>query len=92
MSELERSSETNLPTQRMVPVMQRIGDRDIEFTFLGTNDKGHPTWILWNAETPYLVGLLTQGGLGFTFEQRTSAGVMVHSHVPLEKVQQAISS
>ncbi|HUH52594.1 MAG TPA: hypothetical protein VLZ31_00925 [Microbacteriaceae bacterium] len=93
MSEIERSTgDTNLPTQRMVPVIQRMGDRDIEVTFLGTNSKGQPTWILWNAHTPYLIGLLSQGGLGFTFEQRTSAGVMLHEHVPLQRVQRAISS
>lgn len=93
MSELVRyESGTNLPTQRMVPVVQRMGDRDIEVTFLGQNAKGQPTWILWNAGSPYLIGLLSQGGLGFTFEQRTSNGVLVHEHIPLHRVQRAVSS
>lgn len=76
----------------MVPVMVRMGDRDIESTFLGDNAFGEPTWVLWNADTPYLIGLLRQGQLGYTFEQRTSHGVMLHEDVSFRRVQAALTS
>lgn len=82
----------NLPTQQMVPQIQRIGERDIEMTFLGLNTHGRPTWILWNPTEPFLLGMLTQGRIGFTFEQRTSHGVLLHENVSLERVRRALTA
>ena len=93
MSEMEEfeSGEVVLSTEVMVPAVHRIGDRDIETTFLGENAFGQPTWVLWNPEEPYLIGVLRQGRLGYTFEQRTSQGVMLHEDVSFKKVQKALS-
>ena len=85
-------AEVVLPDQQLVPTILRIGNRDIESTFLGENAFGEPTWVLWNAETPYLVGLLRRGQLGYTFEQRTSHGVMLHEDVSFRRVQAALTS
>lgn len=74
----------------MIPRVQKMGERDIEVTFLGLNAQGRPTWILWNEEEPMLIGLLTQGRLGFTFEQRTSAGVLLHENISLNLVNKAL--
>jgi len=93
MSEMEESEsgEVVLSTEVMVPAVHRIGDRDIEMTFLGENAFGQPTWVLWNPAEPYLIGVLRQGRLGYTFEQRTSQGVMLHEDVSFKKVQKALS-
>ena len=94
MSEMQQSSgdEVALSTRRMVPTMQRIGGRDIEVTFLGNNTLGQPTWILWNSAEPYLIGLLRQGKIGFTFEQRTSNGVMLHEGISMARFQREIGN
>lgn len=75
----------------MVPTMQHIGDRDIEVTFLGLNTVGRPTWILWNPGEPHLIGLLTQGAIGYNFEQRTSAGVFLHENISLNRLNRALA-
>lgn len=90
MSELQQSDEVTLSTRAMVPSVQRIGNREIEITFLGNNAQGQPTWLLWNPLEPYLVGMLVQGKLGFTFEQRTGQGVMLHENISLQRVQRAL--
>ncbi|MBK0417759.1 hypothetical protein JD276_01740 [Leucobacter sp. CSA1] len=94
MNEMQQSQNGGvvLSTQRMVPTVQRFGDRDIEVTFLGNNTFGQPTWILWNAREPYLIGILRQGRIGFTFEQRTSQGVMLHEDISLTRLQRAIGA
>jgi len=94
MSEMEQSGsgEVVLSRQVMVPTVLRIGNRDIETTFLGNNAFGQPTWVLWNPEEPYLIGMLRQGQIGYTFEQRTSQGVMLHEDVSFKRVQRALLS
>lgn len=91
MSEITGVQETApLPTERMVPQVQTMGNRDIEVTFLGLNTHGKPTWILWNPREPHLIGLLTQGTLGYNFEQRTSAGVFLHENISLNRLNKAL--
>jgi hypothetical protein len=92
MSEIQQERQGPAPfsTRRNVPVIEKIGGRDIEVTFLGMNSLGRLTWILWNPGEPLLIGVLTQGHRGFTLEQRTSGGVMLHENVPLSRVQHAI--
>ena len=92
MSEMQQTDGGGvvLSTQRMVPRMQRIGNREIEITFLGNNSLGQPTWILWNPDEPYLIGVLSQGKLGFTFEQSTDQGVMLLEDISLRRLQRAI--
>ncbi len=91
MSQVQQSGEVTLSTRAMVPVMQRVGNREIEVTFLGNNTHGQPTWVLWNPNEPYLIGLLIQGKLGFDFEQRTDSGVMLHENISLQRVQRALA-
>lgn len=86
------SGEVVLSKQPMVPTMHRFGGRDIETTYLGDNAFGQPTWVLWNPEEPYLIGVLRQGQIGYTFEQRTSQGVMLHEDVSFKRVQRALIS
>ncbi|NLA66144.1 MAG: hypothetical protein GX862_09570 [Leucobacter sp.] len=90
MSQVQQSQSVTLSTRAMVPSMQRVGDRQIEVTYLGNNTHGQPTWVLWNPSEPYLIGLLVQGKLGFTFEQRTDQGVMLHENISLQRVQRAL--
>ncbi len=90
MSEVQQSGDVTLTTRAMVPSVQRVGSREIEITFLGNNTHGQPTWILWNSLEPYLIGMLVQGKLGFTFEQRTDQGVMLHENISLQRVQRAL--
>lgn len=90
MSEVQQSSGVTLTTRAMVPSLQQVGNRNIEITYLGNNAKGQPTWIMWNATEPYLIGMLCQGKLGFTFEQRTDHGVMFHENISLQRVQRAL--
>ncbi|MBO1901751.1 hypothetical protein J4H92_07265 [Leucobacter weissii] len=93
MSELAaeaQSNEITLSTRALVPTLHRIGNREIEATFLGNNTHGQPTWVLWNADEPYLIGVLRQGKMGFTFEQRTSAGVEIHEDVSFKRVRRAL--
>ncbi len=90
MSEVQQSGDVTLTTRAMVPSVQRVGSREIEITFLGNNTHGQPTWILWNPLEPYLIGMLVQGKLGFTFEQRTDQGVMLHENISLQRVQRAL--
>lgn len=94
MNEMQhsRDGEIAFSTRRMVPAVQRFGDRDIEVTFLGNNTFGEPTWILWNPSEPYLIGVLRQGKIGFTFEQRTSQGVMLHEDISLSRLRRALTS
>lgn len=94
MSEMQQAGDGNvvLSTQRLVPRVQRIGGREIEVTFLGNNTHGQPTWILWNATEPYLIGVLRQGAIGYTFEQRTSTGVMLHEEISMRRLQRAIGA
>lgn len=93
MSEIQQEHQPGaaFSTRRNVPVIENIGGKQIEVTFLGTNAQGRLTWIMWNPGQPFLIGMLTQGQLGFTFEQRTGAGVMLHENVPLSRVQRAIA-
>lgn len=90
MSEVQQFDNVTLSTRAMVPSVQRVGDREIEVTFLGNNSKGQPTWVLWNPLEPYLIGMLIQGKLGFHFEQRTGQGVMLHENISLQRVQRAL--
>lgn len=92
MSEMQQTGSdiVALSTERLMPTVQRIGSRDIEFTFLGPNTKGQPTWVMWNAEDPYLLGMLSQGKIGYTFEQMTTAGPQVHEGISLSRVQRAL--
>lgn len=89
-SEVQHTGNVTLSTRAMVPVVQRVGNREIEFTFLGNNAHGRPTWILWNSSEPHLIGVLCQGKLGFTFEQRTDRGVMLHENISFSRLQRAI--
>jgi len=95
MGEVEQteSDEVVLSRQAMVPIVHRVGDgREIETTFLGNNAFGQPTWVLWNPQEPYLIGVLREGKAGYTFEQRTSQGVMLHEGVSFKKVQKMLLS
>lgn len=94
MSEMQHTSNgaVGLPTRRMVPMVQQFGKREIEMTFLGNNSHGQPTWILWNPAEPYLIGVLSQGKIGFNFEQSTSQGVMLHEGISLSRVQRALGA
>ena len=79
-----------LSRETLAPAVQAIGGREIEITFLGRNAHGQPTWIMWNASEPYLIGMLCQGKMGYNFEQRTSQGVLVHENISLSRVQRAL--
>lgn len=79
-----------LSTDRLVPQVQRIGQLEIELTFLGPNMHGQPTWIMWNASEPYLIGMLSQGRMGYHFEQRTDSGVQRLENISLNRVQRAL--
>ena len=93
MNEMQQSGNEvlTLSTRAMVPTTQQFGSREIEITFLGNNTHGQPTWILWNPAEPYLIGMLRQGKLGFTFEQRTDQGVMLLEGISLSRLQRAIA-
>jgi hypothetical protein len=91
MSQVQQSDEVTLSTRAMVPSMQRVGNREIEVTYLGNNTYGQPTWVLWNPNEPFLIGMLIQGKLGFDFEQRTDSGVMLHENISLQRVQRALA-
>ncbi|GAA1571802.1 hypothetical protein ACIFOC_01118 [Leucobacter aridicollis] len=92
MSEVQRQGEKvlALPTDRLMPHIQRFGQQAIEFTFLGPNMQGQPTWIMWNANEPYLIGMLSQGKMGYHFEQRTGDGVQRLENISLNRVQRAL--
>ncbi|WP_427870797.1 hypothetical protein [Leucobacter luti] len=92
MSKLQQSGNGDVALSRetLAPSVQRIGGRDIEITFLGRNAAGQPTWIMWNAAEPYLIGMLCQGKMGYHFEQRTSSGVLVHENISLSRVHRAL--
>ncbi len=92
MSEMEQADTGSvaLSKNKLMPVVQRIGSRNIEITYLGKNSEGLPTWIMWNAAEPHLIGLLRQGRMGYHFEQRTSSGVMLHENISLSRVQRAL--
>lgn len=92
MSELQQTGNdvVALSSERLMPVVQRIGARDIEITFLGPNAHGQPTWVMWNASEPYLIGMLSQGKIGYTFEQRTTEGASVLEGISLNRVQRAL--
>lgn len=92
MSEMQQGASGGVALLRdtLMPSVQRIGNRDIEITFLGTNAFGQPTWIMWNASEPHLIGMLCQGKMGYNFEQRTSSGVMLHENISLSRVQRAL--
>lgn len=90
-SQQSEAGEVALSTRYLVPMIQRIGNRDIETTYLGDNAFGEPTWVLWTAEEPYLIGILRQGQIGYTFEQRTSQGVMLHKDISFRRVQLALT-
>lgn len=91
-AQAQDSTDVVLSRQQLVPSVLRIGDRDIESTFLGENAFGEPTWMLWNPETPYLIAMLRQGQIGYTLEQRTSHGVMLHEDVSFRRVQLALTT
>lgn len=92
MNEVRRQDEKvlALPTDRLVPNLQRFGQQTIEFTFLGPNIHGQPTWIMWNASEPHLIGMLSQGKMGYHFEQRTGEGVQRLENISLNRVQRAL--
>lgn len=92
MSEMQqtRNGSVALSKDVLVPTVQRIGRNDIEITYLGTNSAGQATWIMWNADDPHLIGMLSQGKMGYHFEQRTSTGVMLHENISLSRVQRAL--
>ncbi|WP_125100175.1 hypothetical protein [Leucobacter chromiireducens] len=92
MSEMQHAGAGGvaLSNDVLAPSVQRIGNRDIEITFLGKNAAGQNTWIMWNSAEPYLIGMLSQGKMGYHFEQRTSSGVLVHENISLSRVQRAI--
>lgn len=92
MSEVRRQGEKvlALPTDRLMPNIQRFGRQTIEFTFLGPNIHGQPTWIMWNASEPHLIGMLSQGKMGYHFEQRTGDGVQRLENISLNRVQRAL--
>lgn len=92
MSEMQQSGNGGVALSRdaLAPSVQRIGQRDIEFTYLGLNAQGQPSWIMWNPAEPYLLGMLRQGRMGYHFEQRTSTGVLVHENISLSRVQRAL--
>lgn len=92
MTEMQqaRNDVVALSTERLMPTVQRIGARDIEFTFLGPNSDGQPTWVMWNANEPYLIGVLRQGKIGYTFEQRTTDGPLLLEGISLQRVQRAL--
>lgn len=91
MGELSQAGgAASLSTRMMVPSVQRFGNREIEVTFLGNNSDGRPTWLLWNSSEPYLIGILHQGKLGFTLEQRTDHGVMKQENISFTRLQKAI--
>lgn len=92
MNDMEQTGEqvVALSRERLMPTVQRIGGRSIEFTFLGPNASGQPTWIMWNSEEPYLIGMLCQGKLGYTFEQRTTDGPRILEGISLLRVQRAL--
>lgn len=79
-----------LTRDTLMPGVQRIGRRNIEITYLGKNSRGLPTWIMWNADEPNYLGLLTQGKMGYNFEQRVSSGVLLHENISLNRVQRAL--
>lgn len=92
MSEMQQTGSGGVALSRetLSPSVQRIGSRDIEFTYLGTNADGQPTWIMWAPSEPYLIGMLCQGRMGYHFEQRTSTGVLLHENISLSRVQRAL--
>ncbi|PRI11394.1 hypothetical protein [Leucobacter massiliensis] len=92
MNEMQQAGNGSVALSRetLTPSVQRIGGRDIEITFLGNNSRGLPTWIMWNADEPYLIGMLCQGRMGYHFEQRTSSGTMLHENISLSRVQRAL--
>lgn len=92
MSDIQHSGNGSvaLSTDRLLPGVQRIGNRDIEVTFLGKNALGQPTWLLWDALQPHLIALLSQGRMGYHLEQRTSYGVMMQENISLSRVQRAL--
>ncbi|MBC9943848.1 hypothetical protein ICL81_04815 [Leucobacter sp. cx-328] len=93
MSEMQNRAENQvlaLSTDRLQPRIQRIGSQDIEITFLGPNTNGQPTWIMWNANEPHLIGMLMQGKMGYHFEQRTSVGVDRFENMSLNRVQRVL--
>ncbi|MGO1435103.1 MAG: hypothetical protein ACTJFR_03790 [Canibacter sp.] len=88
----EGAIEPIFGTQRLVPVKERLGEREIEVTFLGNNAQGEPTWILWNVNDPLLIGVLRQGKIGYTFEQRTSVGPLIHENLSKPRVQRMLGA
>lgn len=77
-------------TKLLQPVVCTVGNREIEVTFLGMNARGQATWILWNAEDPYYIGVLRQGKIGYVFEQRTSEGSLVHENLSKPRIQRIL--
>ena len=92
MSEVQQQSGgiVALSTERLTPHIQRIGTQEIEVTFLGPNIHGQPTWIMWNSKEPHLIGMLSQGKMGYHFEQRTGRGVQRLENISLNRVQRAL--
>lgn len=79
-------------TELLVPTKQKVGDREIEVTYIGSASAEEPTWILWNADEPYLIGMVRQSNLGYTFEQRTSVGPLVHKNLSGQNVHRILGS
>lgn len=93
MSEIQQpGGGFTLSTRTLMPSLQRVGVREIEVTFLGKNASGQPTWVLWNPAEPFLIGVLSQGKLGFTLEQRTDQGVMLHEDISFSRLQRALGA
>lgn len=92
MTEVQRTEFDGLllPTGELLPHVQQFGEQQIEFTFLGNNAEGFPTWIVWSAQDPFLIGILSRRKVGYDLEQRTSAGPLLQQSVTLGRVQRAL--
>lgn len=93
MSEILQGNRRDaaLPTRVNVPVVERLNGRTIEITYLGRGATEERTWLLWNPDEPFLVGLVRQGKIGYRLEYRTDSGVEVLENVPLQRIRTAIS-
>lgn len=94
MNELQQQDDAvvALSTDRLMPHVQQIGSQQIEITFLGPNAAGQPTWIMWNPKEPTLIGMLSQGKMGYHFEQRTGSGVQRLENISLNRVRRALGA
>ncbi|MDO4241959.1 MAG: hypothetical protein Q4C71_05450 [Microbacteriaceae bacterium] len=76
----------------LVPRVHNLNGHAVEVTYLGRSTDSKNTWILWNAQEPFLIGLLRQGKMGYVFEQRTSAGPILHENLASQYVHKMIGA